>query len=264
MVLDFLVPCIYFKKPTNRSRLVEKKSLKMMMAVILLCAAYILSREGSILVDKTLREKKGVIIVDAGHGGIDPGVVGIDNMKEKDINLKIAEYLKEELEKAGYKIIMTRTKDEGLYEDSCRNKKVQDLQRRCELIKETKPLLIVSIHQNSYQDPSVCGPQVFYYTHSVKGQEMAKCIQDALNKQLEIQRPRIEKGNTSYYLLKRSEGVLNIIETGFLTNPKEAKLLKEKEYQKKAARAICDGILKYLGDLEKEGEGLAWGDAGMI
>ena len=126
------------------------------------------------------------------------------------------------------------------------------MQNRCALIKETKPLLTVSIHQNSYPDQSVCGPQVFYYSGSVKGAQLAKCIQQELNTQLEAKRPRVEKANQTYYLLKRSEGILNIVETGFLTNPREAELLGTKKYQKKCAKAICDGILNFLKTVEKE------------
>lgn len=112
-------------------------------------------------------------------------------------------------------------------------------------------MLTVSIHQNSYEDEAVCGPQVFYYKDSVKGGKLARCIQEELNTQLEVTNPRTEKANSTYYLLKRSEGILNIVETGFLTNSREAELLNTKEYQKKCARAICDGILKFLKTVEK-------------
>ena len=108
------------------------------------------------------------------------------------------------------------------------------------------PQAAVSIHQNSYQDPSVRGPQVFYYESSLKGKALAEKIQESLNTGLKVLRPRVVKGNTSYYLLKRSKGVLVIVECGFLTNPKEAELLKKKEYQKKVAEAVTEGIRKYI------------------
>ena len=92
-----------------------------------------------------------------------PGVVGIRGVKEKDINLKIAKELAKILEKNGYKAVLIRKDDNGLYDAESKNKKVQDMQKRCAMIKEEKPLLTVSIHQNSYQDEAVCGPQVFYY-----------------------------------------------------------------------------------------------------
>lgn len=230
----------------------RKKWLKGIAALCMLCAIYMLGREGAVLVDKTAENSKGVIVIDSGHGGIDPGVVGIGNLEEKEVNLKIAGYLAEYLKKEGYETVLTRKTDTGLYEEDSRNKKVQDMQNRCAIIKETKPILTVSIHQNSYPDSSVCGPQVFYYTNSVKGSKLAQCIQSELNTQLEVSKPRTEKANQTYYLLKRSEGILNIVETGFLTNPREAELLGTEKYQKKCAKAICDGILNFLKTVEKD------------
>ena len=120
------------------------------------------------------------------------------------------------------------------------------MQRRVTMIQEHAPVLSVSIHQNSYQDSEVHGPQVFYYESSLKGKALAEKIQESLNTGLKVLRPREVKGNTSYYLLKRSKGVLVITECGFLTNPKEAELLKKKEYQKKVAEAVTEGIRKYI------------------
>ena len=175
------------------------------MAVGMLFAIYFLSREGAVLAGKEQLQEPKVIVIDSGHGGIDPGVVGIDGLEEKGINLKIAGYLGEYLEEEGVQVVFTREDDRGLYEEDSPNKKNQDLKKRCEIIQETDPLLTVSIHQNSYQDQSVCGPQVFYYTGSEKGGELAEYIQEALNEELEIQRPRKAKANDSYYLLKKSE-----------------------------------------------------------
>ena len=226
------------------------------MALCMLLSIYLLSREGAILTAKMGTQTKGRIIIDSGHGGIDPGVVGIGGLQEKEVNLEIARYLEKELKKEGYEVLLTRESDKGLYDEGSRNKKVQDMQNRCAMIQEKKPLLTVSIHQNSYQDQEVCGPQVFYYTHSVKGATLAKCIQEELNQQLQIENPRVEKANSTYYLLKRSEGILNIVETGFLTNPREAELLATKEYQQKCAKAICLGILKFLKTVEMNSENM--------
>ena len=120
------------------------------------------------------------------------------------------------------------------------------MQRRCEIIKEAEPLLTVSIHQNSYSDPSVKGPQVFYYQHSAEGEKLASFIQNSMNEGLEAESPKEAKANDSYYLLKRSEGVLNIVECGFLTNPEEALRLQEEDYQQKIAGCIYEGIMQYL------------------
>ena len=85
-----------------------------------------------------------------------------------------------------------------------------------------------------------------YYTGVRKGGGTGRSISEALNEELEIKGPRKAKANASYYLLKKSEGIVNIVETGFLTNPREAELLQTEEYQKKCARAISSGILKFL------------------
>lgn len=122
------------------------------------------------------------------------------------------------------------------------------MQKRILLMQEVKPALTISIHQNSYEDPDIKGPQVFFYKDSSEGERLAKILQEQLNQKLDIQRPREAKGNTSYYLLKRSPGVLNIVECGFLTNPDEAKKLADKEYQSKIAEALTAGVEDYLNN----------------
>ena len=192
---------------------------------------------------------RGVIVLDPGHGGEDPGMVGVGGVKEKEINLQVSGALGDLLEQQGFSVIYTRSSDQGLYDEDTVNKKAQDMQRRCALIEEKNPVLAVSIHQNSYSDPAVCGPQVFYFEHSAKGKELASFVQEELNGQLEITRPRVMKGNTNYYILKRSAGVTILVECSFLSNPEEAKKIQTPEYQQAVAGAICSGILKYL---EKE------------
>ena len=85
------------------------------------------------------------------------------------------------MEEEGYQVVMTRETDQGLYDEDASDKKAQDMQRRCDRIKEAAPLLTVSIHQNSYPDPAVRGPQVFYYETSQEGQKLAASIQKELN-----------------------------------------------------------------------------------
>lgn len=192
---------------------------------------------------------KGTIVLDSGHGGADPGMVGVGGTEEKTLNLIYTKKIAALLEQAGYRVVLTRDSDKGLYDENEPNKKAQDMQRRCEIIEREDPILTLSIHQNSYpQDASVRGPQVFYYEHSEAGEKLAKCIQDNMNKQLEVARPRIQKGNSTYYILKRSKGVTVIVECGFLTNPQEEALLQEEEYQDRVAQAVCDGVMEYLGN----------------
>lgn len=215
------------------------------MAALFLAAAYCLSREGAKLVEKIDGEKR-LVVVDPGHGGMDPGKIGIHGEKEKEINLEISLLLREKLEEQGIQVEITREKDEGLYDEDSSNKKVQDLQRRVEIIHDSQPDCVISIHQNSYSDPAVKGAQVFYYEDSAEGKLLAECLQAALIAEVEPENHRQAKGNTTYYLLKKTDAPLVICECGFLSNPEEAKLLAGEEYQEKITDAIVSGLLEYL------------------
>lgn len=218
------------------------------MGCFLLVCFYYLSREAAV-VTVEMNQKK-VIVVDCGHGGSDPGMIGVDGLKEKDFNLAIGLKVKEALEKRDFQVVMTRDTDTGLYEEASKNKKAQDMQKRILLIQEVRPVLTVSIHQNSYEDSGVKGPQVFYYRDSTQGEKLAKILQEKLNEYLQVERPREAKGNTTYYLLRRSPGVLNIVECGFLTNPEEAAMLSQEEYQQKVAEAVADGVAQYVNGMK--------------
>ena len=222
----------------------KKHIIELLMGCLLLVCFYFLSREAA-AISVELNPKK-IIVVDCGHGGTDPGMIGLDGVREKDFNLAIGLKVKTALEEKGFQVVMTRETDEGLYEPEARNKKVQDMQKRILIIQEIKPVLTVSIHQNSYEDSGVKGPQVFYYRDSMEGERLAKLLQEKLNKHLQVERPREAKGNTTYYLLKRSPGIINIVECGFLTNPDEAWKLAQDGYQKKVADAIADGVTEYI------------------
>ena len=101
------------------------------------------------------------VVIDAGHGGFDSGKVGVDGTLEKDVNLIIAKKLEQLLIAADINVIMTRTDDTGLYEESSNNKKRQDMKNRATLMDQAKPDCIISIHQNSYPKESIDGAQVF-------------------------------------------------------------------------------------------------------
>ena len=195
-----------------------------------------------------------IVVVDAGHGGKDPGKVGVNGTLEKDINLEIALLLKDELEGEGITVVLTRYDDSGLYDTNSNNKKMQDMCARLSIIEESKADLVVSIHQNSFGDASVRGPQVFYYETSENGANAAVLIQNALNEDLEIARPRVQKENDNYYLLTKCTKVMVIAECGFLSNPEEETLLTDKEYQQRIAAALKRGICEYL-DSQRENRG---------
>ncbi len=224
-----------------------KKRIEVIMGVVLLVAAGFLAKRGAIYVQQSkVGEEKTCIVIDAGHGGTDPGKIGINGKKEKDINLQIAKELKKKLEKEGIEVVMTRESEEGLYNSSSRNKKVDDMKKRCKIIDEAKPVFTISIHQNSYPEEYVKGAQVFYYGQSQEGKELAEILQESMVQQLDKENHRTAKANESYYLLKKTESPTVIVECGFLSNSEEAKLLADKDYQKKVAEAIHTGIKKYL------------------
>ena len=187
------------------------------------------------------KNKDGVLIVlDSGHGGKDPGKIGVNNALEKEVNLKIANKVKSYLKKQGYTVIMTRESDAGLADS-----KVEDLKARVALINEKKPVIAVSIHQNSYSEESIHGAQVFYYTHSKNGEKAAKILQEAMLA-VDSDNTRQAKENDTYYLLKKTQIPTVIVECGFLSNQKEAGLLVTEEYQEKMAQAVAKGIEEYI------------------
>ena len=235
----------------DRPRPLLFRQIELVMAVCLILAAFVLARQGAIYVlsEKTDKEKI-CIAIDAGHGGSDPGKVGINNALEKDINLSVALKLKNMLEQKDIEVILTRDSDESLAPEGVTNQKAADMQTRCQIITEANPVFTVSIHQNSYPTPDIRGAQVFYFGQSEKGEALATILQENLVSRLDPDNRRTAKANESYYLLKKTPTPTVIVECGFLSNPEEAELLLDADYQNKLARAIYMGILEYL---EKEG-----------
>lgn len=231
----------------------KQKLLAVIMGTLCLLSLIVLERKGvfSAAGDNVQAENERIrVVIDAGHGGSDPGKVGINGANEKDINLQIAGYLKVYLEANNIEVVMTRESDEGLNDADASNKKVQDMKRRIELIDETEPAITVSIHQNSYPEEYVHGAQVFYYAGSKEGQELAQSIQEELVAKVDPENKRQVKANDSYYLLKKTGIPIVIVECGFLSNSAEAEKLCTEAYQKRVAWAIHMGILRYLNAQE--------------
>ncbi|MBD5463734.1 MAG: N-acetylmuramoyl-L-alanine amidase [Lachnospiraceae bacterium] len=220
------------------------------MVGILMFSMFVVARESAVYVNSTqVEEKKNIcVVIDAGHGGADPGKVGINDQLEKDINLEIAQMLKQFLQAEGITVVMTREGDGGLYDENASNKKVQDMKRRLAIIEEADPVLVVSIHQNSYHEEYVKGAQVFYYETSQNSKQLAEIIQEQL-RSLDSDNKREAKGNDSYFLLKKTSKPIVIVECGFLSNREEAAELSTPLYQEKMAWNIHMGVMKYLYNL---------------
>lgn len=219
------------------------------MGILLLVMVFGISREAGIMaVGQRAVSRKGnpVVAIDIGHGGNDPGKVGVDGSLEKDINLQIAKRLKTYLESSDVEVVMTRDNDTGLYNASDSNKKMADMRKRCEIINEATPDLVISIHQNSYHQEAISGGQVFYYKSSEKGKQLAEIIQKRFDYVLGEENRRIAKANDNYYLLLHVKQPIVIVECGFLSNWNESAKLNSEEYQDKLAWTIHMGVMEFL------------------
>lgn len=192
-----------------------------------------------------------VVVIDPGHGGDDPGKVGVSGILEKDINLQIALKLKNILEKEGYKAVLTRETDMHLSENE-KIRKTADLNRRLEIInveyENNNNTIMISIHQNSFTNESVHGAQCFYYADSEKSKKLAEDIQQILNEKVNTHKEKKTKSNNDYYMLINSKCPGIIIECGFLSNYEEEVKLMSEVYQEELAEMIKEGIEKYYGD----------------
>lgn len=191
---------------------------------------------------------KLTVVIDPGHGGFDPGKVGVTGVLEKDINLSIALKLKVFLEENDINVIMIRETDEGLYSEGDSNKKVSDMRKRVEIINSSDAVIAVSIHQNSFTQESIKGAQVFYYTNSQEGKTFAEIMQKQLKETIKDNNKREAKSNDSYYMLKKTNCPIIIVECGYLSNYNESLLLVEDTYQEKLAWAIHLGIMSYINE----------------
>ncbi len=233
-----------WNKPENYERMIRV----VLWALLLLSVGFAV--RGGVKMASSRRvetvAERPCVIIDAGHGGADPGKVGVDGSLEKDINLQIARRLQKFLVMADVDVVLTRDSDAGLYEEDAPNKKVQDMKNRVGIIEEKNPDLTVSIHQNSYHEEYVHGAQVFYYAGSEESKELAERIQQILTEELDPDNTRQAKANDSYYLLKKTSSPIVIVECGFLSNNEEALKLSSDIYQEKAAWAIHLAILQHI------------------
>ena len=225
-----------------------ERSVSIITGVLVVVCMLYLAKELAVYTtgNSVVTKEQVCIVLDAGHGGDDPGKIGINGSKEKDINLAIAQRVKRYLEAEGIKVVMTRETTDGLYDADAENKKVQDMKRRIAIIEEAQPLAAVSIHQNSYTEEYVNGAQVFYYKDSKAGEKLASLLQESLRERLNPENHRQMKDNDSYYLLKKTQIPTVIVECGFLSNSNEAELLCDEEYQDRVAWAIYMGIMQFV------------------
>lgn len=181
------------------------------------------------------------ITIDIGHGGKDPGTV-VNNILEKDINLKIGKYLEKELIKKGANVILTRNGDYDLSSPNSYRRKKSDFDNRIKIINNSSASMYVSIHLNYLEQASYYGPQVFYNNITNNNKKIANNMQNILNKKLKTNRKvKLIPEDTYMYSRLNVPGVL--VECGFLSNYNEKIKLTSKEYQQKIAKYISEGIV---------------------
>jgi len=233
--------------------LVKKSNITLIILIFLLSIAiYSLNLGGEAAATPASSiSNLGTVIVDAGHGGEDPGKISaFSEVNEKDLNLAIAKLLKEQLEMSGYQVIMTRDVDKLVYKEGTteiKSKRKQDLSKRKEIMDNSGADIVVSIHMNDFSQSKYYGAQVFYPPNSEKSQSLAVCIQKAIASELDPtnKREALLKSEP-IVILRDSKTPTIIVECGFLSNQQEEQKLRSVDYQKKIAKTIKTGIDNYF------------------
>jgi N-acetylmuramoyl-L-alanine amidase len=184
------------------------------------------------------------IVIDAGHGGIDAGVLGINtSTKESNINLAISKYLRGYFVDAGFNVVATRTSQNGLYGTTAKGFKMRDMQKRKSIIEGANADMVISIHQNFCPLKSKRGGIVFYDNESSSSLNLAQSIQQQLNALCDIDNSSLYG---DYYMLKCTSAPSVIVECGFLSNEQDESLLIDAAFQKNIAYAIFKGAVAYF------------------
>ncbi len=222
-------------------------SLILLLTCILLCTLFKQGGDGEARPANT--NELPTVIIDAGHGGIDGGAVGVNGILEKELNLEMAQVLGALMRVSGYNVVMTRTDDTMLTtDDGNGSAKTRDLKKRIEIASGYPDGLMISLHCNKFPSESCKGLQV-YYSENELARDTAKSIQDSVIGLLQTSNHRKPKqADSSIYLLHRAVTPSVLVECGFLSNSEECALLCNDGYRKKLALCILSGINENYGN----------------
>lgn len=223
------------------------------LIVIILVLGFILLQRFKTQTVAYLPIANKIIAIDPGHGGVDPGAVSKNGVKEDEINLEIALNLKRLIEQSGGIVIMTRETDEGLHSPlakTLRQMKTEDLHKRKEIIDDSNSQIFISIHLNSFTKSVYYGAQTFYKKDSEESGKLAAIIQNELKNILDVDNKREPQEREDVYLLNEVSIPTVLVECGFLSNYKEEELLVDELYQEKIAWSIYIGIMNYFNEIE--------------
>lgn len=211
---------------------------------ILLLSAFITNKAIDTYTENEKFKDRVCVVIDAGHGGIDGGAVSCTGIEESQINLEIAIRINDLLHLLGINTSMIRTEDISIYTsgNSIAAKKVSDLKERVKIVNQTENAILLSIHQNYFEDSRYSGAQVFYKTDPT----LAKQLQSALIETINIGSKRKVKKADGVYLMQNISCPAVLIECGFLSNYSEEKLLRDQAYQKKLTCVIGATVSCYI------------------
>lgn len=233
----------------------RKKLILVVLITFFLLFVMVCSFHSNILVKRTTVDlRKPLIVLDPGHGGIDGGA-NKDGFLEKDINLEITKRLENLLEEKGYKVVMTREKDISLdhLDQSSSSRHRRDLNARVQIINRSQPKFFLSIHVNcNFNKPNTSGSIVFYSEKYNESRLLATNIQEALNKVVVngMNRRAHQPQESQFYILIHSNVPGVIIETAFLSNPEERRLLETDKFLDDLVMAIVLGVTDYLSEVD--------------
>lgn len=196
---------------------------------------------------------KPVIVLDAGHGGLDSGAVGKAGTLEKDVNLSVVLTLRDMFRMSGFEVVLTRDKDISIYDDGIvgiRNQKLNDMDNRLKIIQSYPDSIFLCVHQNNYTDPQYFGGQMFYNNNHPDNRTLAQIMQNRFAILQEGNDREIKLSGDELFLLKTNKNPSLMIECGFLSNPEEEQKLSTWEYQQKVAFTIYSGVMEYLDTVE--------------
>lgn len=196
---------------------------------------------------------QSVLVIDAGHGGLDGGASSADGTLESAVNLAVAQRLDFLARFFGFETVMTRTSNELDYPDSAvtvREKKNWDQKTRAELIASVQDAVLISIHQNIYPDPRPHGSQVLYGT--ARGSlELGELAHSLLIETLDPENRRVaEPISDKIYLMRKAQCPAILVECGFLSNPQESGRLADGGYQTKLAMVLLASYMRYTRSTE--------------
>lgn len=225
-----------------------KKYISVILAFIVLFFSLLYCRIENTSSKNIIQNDLPIVIIDAGHGGEDGGAVANDGTVEKTLNLEITLKLNDVLSILGYETVLIRKTDTAIHSsgNTIRQRKISDIKNRFSIMNKYDNCLYISIHQNKFNDVSVCGAQIFYSPNNAKSKILADFIQKSISSQLQPNNKRvIKKSGTDIYLLYNATKPSVMVECGFVSNEIDLLNLKKPEYQNKMAISISFGIINY-------------------